>query len=367
MQIFLDESGYTGQDLLNPDQPAFCVATIGFREDECAALKARFFGGVRAAELKYSRLCKRPSQQRMVLNFLRDVVPREPLVKVSIAHKEFVVAAKLVDLITEKAMRLDGINLYEGGANIGLAQLTYFGVPAACGRDYFARLLATFQAAALDPSWEAFTAFREVLFDPSLNEDQRKWLAWFQAPIVTHGYEFFRDAVEDEPFELAFPSSSYLMQRWRYDHRDADLELVHDHSSNMVGLEHLWGFLMSDERPPFDRDHGDGRTTVFPVGLLSTTFADSKRWAGLQLADVVAGAYSDAARFAIRKCPGGDPYRDELWHEIVQPNPGELALWPNPDPGQLRSLAGSDVDPDLEYVTKQLEESGLNLRRRCRA
>lgn len=69
--IFLDESGYTGYDLVHEGQPAFVIATLNLEENMCLELKNQFFGDVNAKELKHSRLAKRPQQQLMVLHFLR--------------------------------------------------------------------------------------------------------------------------------------------------------------------------------------------------------------------------------------------------------------------------------------------------------
>ena len=71
--IFLDESGFTGQDLLNSEQPVFTVATLNYSEVTCRQLKASFFQNVRAVELMHSALRKSPGQQRMVLAFLKEL------------------------------------------------------------------------------------------------------------------------------------------------------------------------------------------------------------------------------------------------------------------------------------------------------
>ena len=54
--IFLDESGYTGEHLLDTDQPIFALASHHISERSCEELKRRFFGRVQARELKYSQL-----------------------------------------------------------------------------------------------------------------------------------------------------------------------------------------------------------------------------------------------------------------------------------------------------------------------
>lgn len=359
MKIFLDESGYTGQDLLNKEQPAFAIATVGLSEEECAELKTRHFGRVRSAELKYSSLAKRPAQQEMVLGFLREVLDSPGAVKVSLCHKPFVVLTKMVDLLTETLAHLDGVNLYKDGGNIALSHLLYYGLPAVCGRDYYDRLLATFQDAVRYRTWESFTAFRGVLFDPGLTNEQREWLAWFQAPVLSFGYPFFAGRDGDH-FELALTCGAFLMGAWRRDFREAHIDLVHDQSSNMVGLRHVWEFFMSKDRTAFERDQGRGRNTVFPIGVERTEFAPSESWAGLQLADVVAGAYADGARWAMGNGSRADGYRDRMWHGLLLEAPATLALWPQPevDPGKL-GTAGSDVSEHLDYVVSEMERAGL--------
>ena len=50
---FFDESGYTGDDLLNPDQPAFVLAATTLSDKEAAALLSEHFsaGATRRPDL----------------------------------------------------------------------------------------------------------------------------------------------------------------------------------------------------------------------------------------------------------------------------------------------------------------------------
>jgi len=87
--LFLDESGFTGEDLFNRDQPVFVLATVFLPEDECQTIKQDFFGRIQATELKHSELRKRPRSQRMVLDFMRHFVRRAEIIKFSILHKRY--------------------------------------------------------------------------------------------------------------------------------------------------------------------------------------------------------------------------------------------------------------------------------------
>ena len=40
-RIYIDECGYTGEDLFNLDQPIFCLGSTSLSKDECKTLKEK--------------------------------------------------------------------------------------------------------------------------------------------------------------------------------------------------------------------------------------------------------------------------------------------------------------------------------------
>jgi hypothetical protein len=153
------------------------------------------------------------------------------------------------------------------------------------------------------------------------------------------------------------------MGRWRYEHRDESIVLIHDRSSNMASLEHVWDFFMAKDRRPFEREWGD-RSTVYPIAVERTLFEDSENWAGLQLADVVAGAYTDVAG----RVAAGDNFEDdcgnELWHGVLMDSDMDLPIWPTLKftPEEM-GTAGSDPNEALKYITAEMERAGSDPRR----
>lgn len=76
--VFLDECGFTGEDLTNEHQPVFVLAGHDLPEEVCLELKQHHFGSVRSAELKHMSLQKRPRQREMVLALMRELADRYP-------------------------------------------------------------------------------------------------------------------------------------------------------------------------------------------------------------------------------------------------------------------------------------------------
>jgi hypothetical protein len=68
---YVDETGFTGEDLLAEDQPIFVQAANDFSGDEARRLIAATFGGLGSAELKYSRLARGGRHHDRIVEFIR--------------------------------------------------------------------------------------------------------------------------------------------------------------------------------------------------------------------------------------------------------------------------------------------------------
>src|SRR5260370_29708039 len=73
MQLFFDESGFTGQDLANREQPIFVLASTRAGDDLCHDIYSEVFKDVKARELKHSSLAKTPRGRDRIMKFLRRV------------------------------------------------------------------------------------------------------------------------------------------------------------------------------------------------------------------------------------------------------------------------------------------------------
>ena len=75
MECFrIDESGYTGFDLLNPDQRFQGAAAIAISDQDAARLIREHFPKLRAPELKYRALSRRPANHQCLLSLQRDLL-----------------------------------------------------------------------------------------------------------------------------------------------------------------------------------------------------------------------------------------------------------------------------------------------------
>jgi hypothetical protein len=68
--------------------------------------------------------------------------------------------------------------------------------------------------------------------------------------------------------------------------------LVHDATSAMARQRRYWDALMSPDAPD-DTIGYDRRKIQFPIGISETRFEPSEGYAGLQLADILAGVVAE--------------------------------------------------------------------------
>jgi hypothetical protein len=93
---YVDETGFTGEDLLSKDQPIFTQATNDFSNDEANQLIESTFSGVGSAELKYNRLARNGRHHDKIIKLVR-VLTVDPLrVGACVAHKEYALMTLIV-------------------------------------------------------------------------------------------------------------------------------------------------------------------------------------------------------------------------------------------------------------------------------
>jgi len=312
--IFLDESGYTGQDLLNAEQPFFAIASLRLDEVQSQELKQNFFGRIQAKELKHGSMAKYFTQQRMVIDFLHYLSQHLDIVKVGIIHKQYALICKVVEWAVEPAAHEIGIDLYRGGGNIALANLIFYTFPLFGGDDFFDSFLSTFQTMMRLRSQESYDNFFGLVFKRYDSDKLNEILKLIQTFHYALGFEeihTFPDNALDLPFSLAFNQ----MGEWRQQ-ITGDIFLIHDESSYMNQHKALWDAIMSPDLPV--AVHGYDRRKIHLPIAVNTTFGSSKDWVGLQLADLVAGAFVRAAGWYVAGQNRSDSYGEELFKILDQ-------------------------------------------------
>jgi len=155
----MDESGNTGENLLDVAQPVYALAAVRGDLDDISAAVTTALSRTQMAELKFNRLRTSNPGRRNILKLLGDIDLTGYRAAVSVVHKPWMLAAKLIDDLVEPRMLARGLQMawYGGGAAKNMADALYAQAPPALG-DVYSELQSSFVQLVRDYSPEAVTS-----------------------------------------------------------------------------------------------------------------------------------------------------------------------------------------------------------------
>lgn len=303
MECFrIDESGYTGFDLLNADQRFQGATAVAISDQDAARLIKEHFPKLKASELKYRSLARRPGNHPRLLGLQRDILTNYKCVTY-VCDKRYLLLLMFLDYAVEPFYYERGLNFYEDGQNYSLASLLYTVGPTLLGREAFDALQAAFQRAIKEKTPEALgglvTAARKT-----------NWQALPEAlgPLAQYAAPECLEAVATPGVstDAAFVVLQSLVSRME-EMAAGPYRVEHDQSKNLLTYHDLLQRYIKHDQDVEFRQSEIARIK-FPLKLASVTQVDSKTSPAVQLADVMIGAAIEAANTLTGQRAGGlDP------------------------------------------------------------
>ncbi|SDH27666.1 hypothetical protein SAMN05216603_107161 [Pseudomonas benzenivorans] len=302
MECFhIDESGYTGFDLLNPEQQFQGAAAVAITHDEAARLIRTHFPKLQAPELKYHALARRPGYRQPLLNLQRAVLDQHKCVTY-VCDKRYLLLLMFMDYAVEPFYYKRGMNFYQDGQNYALASLLYTVGPTLLGKEGFDELLAAFQRAIKSKTPQALEALVKAVRE----------LDWQQlpealGPLALAAPECLSAiATPGVSTDAAMVVLQSLISRMEV-MASGPYRVEHDQSKNLLTYhELLQRYIDHQDEIEFRQTQIAG--IRFPLKLSSVTQVDSKTSPAVQIADVMIGAAIEAANgLTRRRTPLLDP------------------------------------------------------------
>lgn len=300
MECFrIDESGYTGFDLLNPEQRFQGATAIAINDDEAKRLIGEHFPKLQADELKYRALARRPANHPRLIALQRDLLTHYKCVSY-VCDKRFLLLLMFLDYAVEPFYYERGVDFYEDGQNYALASLLYTTGPTLFGQEAFHHLMASFQRAIKEKSPQALSD----LVQAARNTNWRALpealgpLAQYAAPeclaaVATPG-------VSTDAAMVVLQSLISRMEAMA----DGTYRVEHDQSKNLLTYHDLLQrYIDHDEAITFRES--EIASITFPLKLQSVTQVNSKNSPAVQLADVMIGAAIEATNTLTGQRRGG--------------------------------------------------------------
>lgn len=299
MECFrIDESGYTGFDLLNPEQRMQGAAAVAISDEDAARLIKEHFPTLQAKELKYRALSRRPANHPRILGLLRDLHQGYKCTTY-ICDKRFLLLLMFADYAIEPFYYERGVDFYQDGQNYALASMLYHVGPPLLGLEEFNRLQHAFQRAVKDKTPGA-------LSDLVNASRETRWQQLPEAigPIATGSPECLRAiATPGVSTDAAMVVLGALLSRLE-EMSSGPYRIEHDQSKNLLRYHDLLQSYIDHDQPAEFRASEIARMK-FPLKLASVTQVDSKNSPAVQLADVMIGAALEATNTMIGERSGG--------------------------------------------------------------
>ena len=250
--IYLDESGFTGDDLYNPDQRFFTIASTVIQNDEAKDILARCFPRYQGSEYKFTNIWKRERSREGLLALAAEIPTIADRAFVWVIDKRFCLLTKMVDYLVEPGAYEAGYDWYANGwgmryLNTIHRDLVRHGTDKLYddivrGWDDFARAPSEEKLEKLKQQLEYGKASTNVPL-PGLFELVLRGLEHFRARNPNLGN--FQDTNEIQV------TSVFSTMTWWRQHRSEDFALLHDESSAFMKQRDLWQVMMTTHSPYF--------------------------------------------------------------------------------------------------------------------
>lgn len=354
--IYIDECGYTGEDLFNQDQPVFCLASTSLSESLCAELLHANMGNIKSAELKHTALARKPRTQTQVVDLLKALTVYSDNIRFSIAHKQYTLLTKIVDLLIEPLAYDDGVEFYKDGFNIAYSNVFYILAKYIVGEQFFLKMLRNFQRLMRERTLRAYREFFQLFFEVGLPKDFVEHTIFLRAVHSRYGTGILTEIPKDS-LDIAVNMAFNLVALWSANTKD-NLKIIHDRSSAIAKNKRIWDHIVSPEIPA--RTVGmDRRLMHFPLRVISTELGESRTYSGLQLVDILAGAMTRRAKWEINGRDPNDVYSAMLAEFLPDAFPGISMIWPSSSvtPEELGTV-GPCAEDAIEHFVQQIKKLG---------
>ncbi len=287
--IYFDESGFTGTNLLDGNQPNFAVASTVVDPKDAIEILRESFPSYRGQEFKFSNIWRSRRHRERLSEFARRMSMSSKLVFVYWVNKRFAVLCKIIDFLVEPIFTRAGYDFYADGFSLKFANFMHFGLTQVAKDGLYSEILHAYQRFSRTPSEATLRLLQQEL--RTLIADAGEPMSSLLDPVST-GADWFMLHSNLDTFastdDVQLTSVMRSVAHWRSMYSD-DFRVVHDDSSNFFRQRHLWERLSSRDVPNQLLRAADGMEIQFPLRVMSTVVADSKKNYAVQLCDILAG------------------------------------------------------------------------------
>lgn len=326
--IYYDESGNTGSNLLDPNQPVFTLASCRFSEDDSKKLIALLESNS-PHEAHFKNLRRRKSGQDGIVRLMSSKLLNFDTIKVNIFLKEFMVTIKIVDVLIEHMMYLAGEDLYLNGRNIALSNMLYYCLPTFCDADLVKAMYKSFVVMIREQGQEYIDDFYSNVEKVKESSSDEKFKQDIDLILSTkYCIDDALNGVDKFSLDPSIPALFSHCAQWGEAYPKG-FHILHDDSHSIEKQRLLFAKFMDWTQDEVELGY-DRRKYNLPLKGKSLKFASSDDHLQIQIADIIASSFSYWAAGVSR----GET-DDYLFLELAKLNLdkyiGHNKIWPTQD------------------------------------
>jgi hypothetical protein len=345
-KVFFDESGNTGQNLIDEADPIFVLASCSFQVDEEVEVLSHF-QQFKGPELKFSRLRKTATGQKAVLAFLASAQVTSKTAAAFVIHKPFMVVTKYCDLVLEPSFRKAGVDFYERGMNIATANVLTT-MPTLLNPTTWSNFLSLFVRVLRERTPNLFNEWQtsaKLIFS-HLEHAEPEWADFFAPVFLMSESSELLGGLGDHELDPLVPAYYVVVDHWGKSISDI-YEVIADQSKVLAKERGRLLALSDSNLKPVSAGY-DRRRMDLPLKVSEIVGVDSTAYRQVQLADVLCGAIASAAKAQTKGPLKPGTFAHDVWGLCYSKGLIIGGLWPNHevDPKDLQT----DVVPGPNEV-----------------
>ncbi|ENM3882828.1 DUF3800 domain-containing protein [Vibrio cholerae] len=288
--IYLDESGNTGSNLLDDDQPVFTLASCQLSDDDTEKLIG-LVGSNAQHELHFKRLKRSKAGQDGIVRLIGSKLINPSAVKINLFHKRFMIVSKIVDTLIEHMLYLRGEDLYINGQNIALSNMLYCCLTVFCDDDKVDKMMSAFIIMLKNKDSESIEAFYSSVEEVQSSSTHDPFKIDIQQILDTK--DIIDDAlngIDKTTLDPSIPALFAQCIQWGKDY-PRGFHLLHDDSQTLEKQADMFALFMDWTQESVEVGY-DRRKYELPLKGKSLKFVDSKAHPQIQIADILASGFA---------------------------------------------------------------------------
>lgn len=288
--IYFDESGNTGSNLLDPDQPVFTLASCIFSKDESERL-LQLIDSKSPHEAHFKNLRRRRSGQDGIVRLMSSKLLDVKNVRINIFLKEFMITTKIVDILIEHMMHLMGEDLYLNGGNIAFSNMLYYCLPTFCDKELVQSMYKSFVKMIREQDQENIEKFYndvEKVKNSSSDEQFKQ-----DVEFILNTKYCINDAligIDKLSLDPSIPALFMHCAQWGNIYSNG-FHIIHDDSHSIEKQRLLFAQFMDWTQDEVEVGY-DRRKYNLPLKGRSLKFGSSKDYTQIQVSDIIASSFS---------------------------------------------------------------------------